>query len=127
MMTVVLSLGLVLALALLAPLMWQRFETWAVSIHQRSTTRELADWEQDYSKIDSVQKASRAIDMLDYIQTYYVPGSGYRGDPDTEKALESQRKHTLSAIVEALERFSGERNGSDLSKWQAWRERERPR
>jgi hypothetical protein len=124
---VVLSLGLVLTLALLAPLMWQRFETWAVSIHQRSTARELADWEEEYSKIENLQEASRAIDMLDYIRTYYVAGEGYRSNPDTEKALETQRNRTVSAIVEALERFSGERNGSDLSKWQAWKERECPK
>jgi hypothetical protein len=114
-----------LAVAALVPLTWHRFEAWAVGIHQRSTTRELAAWEQELSQVRTRDEAIRAVDMLRYVQGYYVPGPGYRSDPATEAALQAQRQKTLTTIARALEEFTGERYGLDVDKWEAWRDTQR--
>ena len=91
--------------------------------HMMGVTNELAKWAVEDSQIRSDQDAFHALDMLAYIQGYYVPGDGYRSDAETEAALESQRKRTVAAIIEALERFTGERYGDDLKQWEAWRQK----
>jgi hypothetical protein len=123
----VLGLGLVLGAVLLAPFAWRLFEVWAVGIHQRGVTSELAAWEQEYSRIENEEQAFRAIGMLEYVQRYYTLSPGYRSDPDTEAALERQRRKAVTAIVEALERFTGEAYGNDVAEWEAWRNRRQRR
>jgi hypothetical protein len=91
--TVVIAVA-VLAVAALVPLASHRFEAWAVGIHQESTTRELAAWEQEFSQIRNKNEALRAVDMLRYVQGYYVPGPGYRSDSATEAALEARGVQT---------------------------------
>jgi hypothetical protein len=118
--------AIALAVVALLPHAWSRFEAWAVRIHQRSVTRELAVWEQESSQIRSKGEAAHAVDMLRYIQGYYVPGPGYRSDSPTEAALEAQRRKTSATIVKALEEFTGERYGLDVDKWEAWRDGQRP-
>jgi hypothetical protein len=66
-------------------------ETWGVAFHQRSTTRELAQWEREYAAVLDWTEAGHAIDMLEYTSSYDVPGPGYRSDPRTEAALAQQR------------------------------------
>jgi hypothetical protein len=73
-------------------------------------------------EFESDHDAFHAIDMLAYIENYYAPGEGYRSDAETEAALQSQRKRTMAAIIEALERFTGERYGDDIKRWEAWRQ-----
>jgi hypothetical protein len=119
--TVVIA-AIALAVAALLPLAWSRFETWAVGIHQKSTTRELAAWEQEFSQIRSKEEAIRAVDMLRYIQGYYIPGPGSRSDSGTEAALEAQRRKTSATIAQALEEFTGERYGLDVDRWETWRD-----
>ncbi len=111
-----------LAVAVFMPLAWHRFEAWAVGAHQRSTTRELAAWEQEFSRIRTKDEAIRAVGMLRYVQGYYVPGPGYRSDPATEAALQARRQKTAAAIARALEEFTGERYGLDVDKWEEWRD-----
>jgi len=89
--------------------------------HQQSVARELGEWGREYSRIQSDQDAVRAIDMLRYIEGYYVPGDGYHGDPSTEAAIQTARRKAMTMIVESLERYTGEHAGSDLTKWEAWR------
>jgi len=114
-----------LAVAALVPLGWHRFEAWAVGIHQKSTTRELAAWEQEFSQIRTTDEAIRAVGMLRSVQDYYVPGPGYRSDSATEDALQEQRRRTSTTIARALEEFTGERHGLDVEKWDAWRDGQR--
>jgi hypothetical protein len=114
-----------LAVAALVPLAWHRFEAWAVGIHQQSTTRELAAWEQEFSQIRTKDEAIRAVDMLRYVRGYYVPDPGYRSDSATEAALQAQRQKTSTTIASALEEFTGERYGLDVDKWEAWRDGQR--
>jgi hypothetical protein len=97
------------------------FEEWGVGIHQKSVTRSLADWEKEYGRIGNWDEADRAIGMLEYVQSYYVPGPGYRSNPRTEAALEEQRARTVAAIVSALREFTGEDFGTDPEEWRAWR------
>jgi hypothetical protein len=122
-----LKIGLVIATPLLGavmlPFAWSRFERWGVGLHQQSVTRELARWEEEYAKVRSNAEAVRAIDMLRYIERYYVPADGYHSEPVNEAALEAQRRKTMSAIVAALEQFTGKPFGLDLAKWDACRER----
>jgi Fe2+ or Zn2+ uptake regulation protein len=77
-----------------------------VATHQRSVTRELMTWEEQYSKIASEQEAGRASQMIEYIESYYIPSDGYRADPETELALESQRKRTLEKIKAAIDEWA---------------------
>lgn len=86
----------------------------------------MASWERELADITTAQQAKRAVDMLKYTSNYYTPGLGYRSDPQTEAALESQRKKTLLSIVAALEKFSGETFGLDIPKWEDWRDRQQP-
>jgi uncharacterized membrane protein len=73
--------------------------------HQQSTTKELASWASEYSVLEDDNDARRAVDMLTYIQNYYVVADGYRSDPETEQQLESQRAETLQAISAALDEY----------------------
>jgi hypothetical protein len=107
----------ILAVIVLVPLGWQRVVLWAVGLHLRSTTRELAAWEKEYGHVDTWQEADRAIEMLEYVRGYYVPGPGYRSDAQAEAALEAQRARTLAAIAEALRDFTGEDLGTDAARW----------
>jgi hypothetical protein len=117
--------AIVFAVAMLVPFALHRIEAWAVGIHQKSTTIELAEWEQEFSQIRSDYEAHHAVDMLGYIQGYYVPGPGNTSDSDTEAALQAQRQKTLNAIANSLEEFTGERFGLDVEKWEAWRDGKR--
>ena len=91
--------------------------------HMKSVTKSLEKWAAEDSQIHCNYDACQAIDMLGYIEDYYVPDDGYRSDAETEAALQSQRKRTMAAIIESLERFTGELYGDDLEKWKAWRQR----
>jgi hypothetical protein len=113
------------AVVLLALYVGWHFEPWAAGFHQKSVTRSLADWEKEYGRIESWDEADRAIGMLEYVQTYYVPGPGYRSDPQTEAALEAQRARTLAAIASALRKFSGEDFGTDAGRWRTWQAEQR--
>jgi hypothetical protein len=103
------------------------FEARAVAVHQRSVMRSLANWEEDDSRVCTWEQADHAIDMLEYVRAYYVPGPGYRSDAQTEAALEEQRARTLAAIAAALRSFTGEDLGTDPERWRTWRERNGPR
>jgi hypothetical protein len=105
----------------------RNFEVWAVAVHQRGVTRSLGEWEGEYSGVTTWPEADRAIGMLEYVQGYYVPGPGYRSDPQTELALETQRARTAAAIAAGLREFSGEDFGVDVPRWRAWREQHGPR
>jgi hypothetical protein len=117
------SFAAILALGLYA---WWNLGASIAGIHQRSTTRELRNWEQEYGRVGDWQEADHAIDMLEYVQHYYGPGPGYRSDLQTEADLESQRARTLAAIAVGLQRFCGEDLGTDVSRWRAWREQHGP-
>jgi hypothetical protein len=99
-------------------------EAFGVRAHQRSVTRSLADWAAEHGTVNSWAEADRAIGMLEYVQWYYVPGPGYRSDPETEAALEAQRARTVAAIVAALRAFTGADFGTDAAAWRAWRQRQ---
>lgn len=88
-----------------------------VGVHQRSVTQSLAEWKTEYSTIQSQYDAVRTVEMLDYVQTYYVPGDGYRSTPNVESALEFQRKDTIDAFVSALRNYTNEDFGTNSVKW----------
>ncbi len=123
---------LMVAVAIVGGLIWicvasyrglRRLERWGAAVHQRSTTYELAQWEREYASVRSVRDwrgAERAIDMLDYVRNYYLPGPGYRSYPRTEAALADQRERTLSAIGSALREYTGKDFGVDATQWRAW-------
>lgn len=113
-------------LALLAPVAVRTFDAWAVGIHQQGVTRELAAWEREDSQVHNQQEAFHAVDVLRYVQGYYIPGPGYRSNPQTEAALEAQRHQTMAALVRALEQYTGEHFGLQIEKWEAWREHHQP-
>ena len=107
--------------ALLVWLLWPRIETWGVGVHQKSVTRELAEWGQEYSNISNDASAIRAAaEMVGYMSHYYVPGSGYRGPVEVEVALETQRRESIDRIVASLEQYTGLDLGTNAERWMDW-------
>lgn len=97
-----------------------------VGIHQSAVTQELAQWKDEYSVVDSHAAAVHTAEMIEYVKNYYVPSEGYRGTPDTEKALETQRQQTIDAFVEALCAYTNEDFGEDSDKWLEYLESAKP-
>jgi len=96
-------------------------------LHQEGITSELADWSFEFGTIGSMTAAAEAIDMLRYINGYYVVAPGYRSNPETERRLEAQRKKTIDTIVNALQVYSGKSIGNDPNAWETWmKERNKP-
>jgi len=124
-LTVMITSGCAAVLAL-AVFAWYNAERWWVGAHQRSVTRSLAAWAQEDSRVGTWQEADHAIDMLEYVEGYYVPGPGYHSDPQTEAALEAQRARTLVAIAAGLRQFCGEDFGADVCRWREWRKQHGP-
>jgi flagellar basal body-associated protein FliL len=99
----VLSVGVIALAAYVFLVSWVSVAI--VAAHQRSTTRELAGWEREYSQISTEKEAERAADMLEYARRYYNLGEGYRSDPETEERLEAQRRRTIESIAGAIEEY----------------------
>lgn len=103
----------------IAALPW--IERAGMRVHQESVTRELGEWGAKYSQIQNDRDAFQAIDMLRYMQHYYIPSEGYRSDSSTEMALQTSRQKAITTIIDALEHYTGEHLGSDLDRWETWR------
>ncbi len=88
-----------------------------VGAHQRSVTRELAEWETEYGTIRSHHDAVRTAEMLGYVQRYYVPSDGYRSTQEIESALETQRQQTVATFISAMQDYSGENFGTNSDIW----------
>jgi hypothetical protein len=93
-----------------------------VTRHMISVTRELKSWGQEYSTVKNDKDAFRAIEILEYVSGYYVPGEGYRGPEEIEATLEKQRSESMGMLVAALEKHSGESYGTNQSRWYQWAE-----
>lgn len=99
--------------------------SYGTAIHMRNVTPELADWQARYDgrELKDDGEAKSMIEMLDYVQWYYVPSNGYRGDAATEAALQAQRSATVEAIIRPLRRYSGRDYGADVDQWRKWLDR----
>ncbi len=93
-----------------------------VEIHQRSITREIIQWGNEYAQINNDASAIRAAELIGYIKTYYVVGDGYRGPDESGRELEIARATSLRQLVEALEVYTGLRFGDDHAAWSRWAE-----
>jgi hypothetical protein len=78
---------------------------------------ELAEWEREYGTISSHEQAIRTVEMLEYVQNYYVPAEGYRGTAEVEAALKRQRQKTVDAFVNALRGYTGKDFGTNSAEW----------
>ena len=85
--------------------------------HQRDVTRSLAEWQSEYSQIETNEDAVRTAEMLGYVQTYYCVADGYRSTAEIESRLEEQREKTIHALIEALCDFTKKDHGRDADKW----------
>lgn len=119
---VALVIFVLIILVLGSVIVWPFLSKALVGIHQKAITIELSDWSLEYGTIDTWREATHAVDMLRYIEIYYVPGPGYRSYRDTERALEEQRKKTMQTIVKALQQYSGETFGNDPNAWDKWKD-----
>lgn len=88
-----------------------------VGIHQRNVTRELTEWKQTYGKVSSHHEAIRTAEMLEYVQSYYVPAEGYRSTPEIEAAQQIQRRETTDTFIEVLRDYTGKDFGTDSAQW----------
>lgn len=113
------ALAICCALAILA---WSSINHHAADLHQRSVTRELIEWGNEYAQIDDDASAIRAAEMISYIGTYYVPRDGYRDSDETKRELEVARVTSLGKLIDALERYTGHQFGDDHSAWSQWAE-----
>jgi len=101
---------------------WGECQAWLLRTHQEHIAWELAQIEKEFATIDSFNQAQRAVGLLRYIEEYYVPKPGYRSDAITENNLETQRTQTLQTIIQALEQYSGQQLGENISAWEGWLE-----
>jgi hypothetical protein len=81
--------------------------------HQQSTTREIAAWGEEHSKIRNPNEAARAAEMVEYIRNYYVVSEGYSSDTEADAALEEQRRKTIEQINTALRKYKESGESSD--------------
>ena len=95
-------------------------ETHLVGVHQRSVTRSLAKWAQEDSVITNDASAVHTAEMVGYVSRYYVPGDGYRGPAEVERALETQRRRTIGQLVASLQRYTGLAYGTNVERWTEW-------
>jgi hypothetical protein len=114
---IILLPALVVALGLASFCLLDVLPRLAGDVHMRNVTRELAEWQAEHSRISSPEDAVRAAEMLAYVQGYYVPANGYRGTPETEAALQTQRRATSEFLVQALRTHTGKDFGVDSEKW----------
>jgi hypothetical protein len=108
-------------------LLWanlKRVEMWIVGYHQKAITKELEEWGQQYSIITNMDSAIQSARMVSYMDWYYRPGPGYEGPAQIQKALEAQRKDSISLVVTALDNFTGLNYGANVQKWGNWAENE---
>ena len=108
-------------------LLWanlKRVEMWIVGYHQKAITKELEEWGQQYSIITNMDSAIQSARMVSYMDWYYRPGLGYEGPAQIQKALEAQRKDSISLVVTALDNFTGLNYGANVQKWGNWAENE---
>ncbi len=118
-------LASVAVLPILLYVLQSRAQHWVTGIHQQGVTfvfasRKLGIIEE--SHVTNREEAIHAVDMMKYVQNYYVSGDGYRSNPETENAIATQRQKTLQTIGHALESYSGERYGMDIEKWEKRRD-----
>ena len=111
---------------LVAALLWPRLETWAAGYHQKQVARALAEWSRAYSSLSTSNQAIEAADMVDYISHFYVPGPGYQGPTAVEATLARQRQESITAIVGALETFTGLQYGTNTQQWKRWADSQKP-
>jgi hypothetical protein len=97
--TLLVSLAAIFLLVSAAIGGFKYFSLKMVEAHQKSVTRSIAAWGDEYSQIRSEGDAFRAVEMMEYISRYYVtPHPGYKGPRASEKKLEEQRALTLSNL-----------------------------
>jgi hypothetical protein len=111
----ILALG---ALSIWRGLRW--FEKAAVGFHQKSVTRSLAAWGDEYANITNDASAIHAAEVITYMDSYYVPGPGYRGPTGIEAALEMQRRKSIERVAASLERYTGSHYGTNVKRWSEW-------
>lgn len=99
---------------------WRLIEEGPAGIHQAGVKRELAGWAKESASPRDWHEAWRAAEILEYTRTYYIPGEGYRGSPQTEADLGAQRTRTRAAISAGLREFTGQDFGVDAARWQEW-------
>lgn len=92
-------------------------QDYTVGVHKRNVMLELSDWKSEYSKIKSQHDAVRTAEMLEYAQSYYLPGEGYRSSDTIESALHTQRQETIDAFVLSLREYTKKDFGDDSEKW----------
>jgi hypothetical protein len=94
-----------------------------VNVHQKSVTKSIATWGVEYSCIENEREAIAAVEILKYIEQYYVPGAGYRGTAAVEENLERTRADVVQKISNALANYSGTNFGTNALAWQNWAEK----
>lgn len=93
------------AAAICALVVWPLLVAKLLAAHQQSITAELAQWGREYSTIRDANEAGRSLEMLEYIERYYVVAPGYSSNPETDSRLDRQRDETMQSISRALDRF----------------------
>lgn len=121
---VLVSIAFLVAVGVLAVwLSLPRIERWGVGFHQKSVTRSLAAWAPETANITNDASAIHAAEMIAYMSSYYVPGTGYRGPTEVEAALEAQRGKSIEIVVASLERYTGLDYGTNVGRWIEWAEK----
>lgn len=99
---------LVLIGAVLVGVLWVSREWIArpfAAVHMRSVAKSISEWGVQHRRITTEAEAKRAESMMDYIESYYVPGPGYRGTAQAESALAEARLIADMRIRKALHTY----------------------
>ena len=112
--------SLLVAFGMSTPFLFRKAMTSILDRHKTSVKASLAEWADQYSIITNTTTMTNAIEMLGYIQIYYTTGPGYRGSENLEKEIEHQRSLTLQKIASALEKYTGQANGTNAQLWKQW-------
>lgn len=81
-----LSLGIIFLLISAAIGAFNYFNMKIVEVHQKSITRSIAEWGDEYSRIHSEAEAIKAVEIMEYISHYY-------NNPLSRKSLHQKLAH----------------------------------
>jgi hypothetical protein len=118
-----LGLAVLVALVLLGgELSREHVGHYLAGVHQRSVTKTIAEWGNEYAAVTNGASAIASAEMVGYMSHYYVPGPGYRGPAEVEAALEKQRAESIRRVTDALQRYTGLDYGTNAQRWTEWAE-----
>ncbi len=97
-----------------------RFPNWFVTDHFSKATEAIKRAGYHFANIKNDDDAFRAVGVLLHLQTHYKMEPGEGNAEKFRLKLEAQREESVARIVEALEKYSGQKVGTNTMLWREW-------